>query len=474
MGRRGKETSIQLRVAVVTLRFFLEGISFLDIANKLDLEERTCAKVWLNAVERASDPNDFRDLLACAAALDHPGKQPRVEDGTEQSSHIRQLILDHFDLAFIKVAHIYQAESGVKLSRTIMERIAHEHRDPERPWALVRGVRALIPALSGAHMNHRLLFSIWAIRKLQGGAIFIFTDETLVAVGGDPRRKPRETRPRGQTDERWLHALPNKKIQFTFMIWCAVVLGWRGPLPIKFWHGETEEEKERAVRQLNKENSERRQVVNNKRKRALEDGTKEHQILKDITNRVNNENNRRRQTGQRGRLHQKPPEKVFPYDDLTRGDRTKNGIDWYRHRQEVLRVHLYPFYFQVRAKYPDKEVWIVEDNASPHTTAAIKEQEWRNNFSIRAVQMPGGPGWPAKSPDLNMIEPCWCDLKDESHPRFWKLHGDSKKVVKQAEAIILEEWRSDKVRTAIEDHYNKFPKRLLQCIANGGNNTFKG
>lgn len=471
---RGREVPLQLRVAVITLRFFVPSLTFLEISKKLELEQRTCQRIWQTTVERASDRESFRDLIACVATQDRPGRPPRIEDGSTESHRIRQLILNNDEIQWSEIAHIYQQESGVRLHRSLIERIAKHDDDPERPFHIVRGVRPLVPTLSSTHMNERLLFSIWALRKLQNGAIFIFTDETLVEVGGDPRKKPKISRPKGQKDERWERAQPRQKVQFNFMVWCAVCVGWNGHFPLKFWTDETEQEKVKAIQHLTDENLDRRQEVNLKRKRALTElESTEHRVLQDITNRVNNENERRRQTHQRGRLRPKPVEKIFPYNDLSRGDREKNGVDWYRHRQGVLRPLLYPFYFQVQAKFPDREVWIVEDNASPHKKAAENEVEYRRRWGIRTVQCPGGPGWPSKSPDLNMIEASWNDLKNDSHPRFWGLHGDSKRTRQQAHAIVLQEWRTPKVRNAAIDHCNRFAKRLLQTIGAKGNNTFR-
>jgi hypothetical protein len=72
-----------------------------------------------------------------------------------------------------------------------------------------------------------------------------------------------------------------------------------------------------------------------------------------------------------------------------------------------------------------------------------------------------------------MIEASWNDLKNDSHPRFWGLHGDSKRTRQQAHAIVLQEWRTPKVRNAAIDHCNRFAKRLLQTIGAKGNNTFR-
>ena len=76
---------------------------------------------------------------------------------------------------------------------------------------------------------------------------------------------------------------------------------------------------------------------------------------------------------------------------------------------QILHARLYPFYYQVCQANPGREVWIIEDRASPHKKAAEIEAEYRSEMEIRSCILPGDGGkligWPSNSPDLNMIEP---------------------------------------------------------------------
>jgi transposase len=85
----------------------------------------------------------------------------------------------------------------------------------------------------------------------------------------------------------------------------------------------------------------------------------------------------------------------------------KGGINWYRHQDEVLKPHLLPFaceYRQGENGRPD--IVVMEDGAAAH------KSDYSNELYIswEVVRML----WPANSPDLNMIEPCWFYIKVET------------------------------------------------------------
>jgi hypothetical protein len=80
------------------------------------------------------------------------------------------------------------------------------------------------------HFDDRDIFCQWAIIRVQHGAIFIFTNESLIEVGGSPRQKPKISRPKGQVDI-FNRALLVQKVRLKLMIWAAICAEWKEEFP---------------------------------------------------------------------------------------------------------------------------------------------------------------------------------------------------------------------------------------------------
>ena len=85
----------------------------------------------------------------------------------------------------------------------------------------------------------------------------------------------------------------------------------------------------------------------------------------------------------------------------TRGKNLKEDVDWYRYREEVLRLKLLPFCKQVIEIY--EEYYLLEDGAVSHISGQ----------NLKKYEIPGlhRIDWPANSPDFNAIEMAWYYLK---------------------------------------------------------------
>ena len=83
MPPHGREVSYELRCCIVCLRVFLPppSNSYGRISRMLQLEERTYARIWLRAQQRAVS-NDLRELLAYIGNLGREGRPPTIVDGT--------------------------------------------------------------------------------------------------------------------------------------------------------------------------------------------------------------------------------------------------------------------------------------------------------------------------------------------------------------------------------------------------------
>jgi hypothetical protein len=80
--------------------------------------------------------------------------------------------------------------------------------------------------------------------------------------------------------------------------------------------------------------------------------------------------------------------------------------------------------------------------------------------------------WPGKSPDLNMIEPCWSDLKDECHPRFDIVRGTGAAAKAEVRDIAASSWRA--IEAGCRNHATRFLGRLRDVEQRGGNNNVRG
>jgi hypothetical protein len=331
---RGKTTGTHdvpypLRCAVVALRFHSK-LTFNDIASKLGLHERTVARIYQHA-ELNAPLSSFLDILACVGALEKEGRPPKVLDGTQQSADIHAMILQYFDFLLEDLIPY----TGVRMGRATIEQIAHEHRDEKHDFDIVRRVQPLIPALAAPHFDSRLTFCRWALPKARAGAIFIFTDESYIEIGGNPRKKPKVSMPKGCIDT-FKYALPVQKEQFGLMIWAAVCACFDGDFPIVIWeqYFESEEEEVKNNQELAEMNQQRRTTVLNQQANCHIQGTEEYEALSSKNAEIDKENIRRRETRQRGRLQRKRPAQLYPFEEMKR-ERKKGGIDWFLYRKKV-------------------------------------------------------------------------------------------------------------------------------------------
>ena len=220
------------------------------------------------------------------------GQPATVVDGTPASAALRALILQLDDRQLNEVAQVWQEQTGQALARSMVERVAHEHRDAVHNYDIVRCVRPLIPALSFLHFDDRDCYCQWALLQLEHGAIFIHSDESMIEVNRSSRKKPKISRPRGQIDT-FERALPIKKPPFNIMIWGAVYAEWQGRFPFFVWDDTFEDNvaKEGNAAELVEENVDRRETVDKARSVAVHNPRSvEARALQEINGNIQREN----------------------------------------------------------------------------------------------------------------------------------------------------------------------------------------
>ena len=247
------EVPHEIRVAIIVMKYFF-NLRWKEIAQRLNLHPRTVSVIWQRAIARTTDPTDFREIAASTSSLERSGRPSIIIDGTPASQQLRDLFTTHFELPFEVVAEYF---CGLKVARSTLERIAHDHRDSIHPYPLARRIQPLKPALSIDHKDLRQDFAQWALREIARGALFIFTDESYIEFGGHryTSKRPRITRPIGHPDP-FEFASHIELPQFKLMLWSAI-----GPLAtFPFWIWDKEKEDREVVqRQLNQENQDRNQ-----------------------------------------------------------------------------------------------------------------------------------------------------------------------------------------------------------------------
>lgn len=98
-----------------------------------------------------------------------------------------------------------------------------------------------------------------------------------------------------------------------------------------------------------------------------------------------------------------------------------------------------------------------QDGARPHT--ANLTQGWLKKLPKHVRGLPKEE-WPARSPDLNLIEQLWAILNNKVIEKLPYSRDDLKEVLKQ------EWWAID--QQVIRNLYNGMPNRVEQCIAKEG------
>lgn len=146
----------------------------------------------------------------------------------------------------------------------------------------------------------------------------------------------------------------------------------------------------------------------------------------------------------------------------------KGGIDGVAYRDKILLPLLYPFYEQIKAANPNKEIWLIEDNAPSHKKATRICEKERNTRGILKVD------WPGNSPDLHPVEDVWDYEKDLLAPKRKELRGVGKNVQEGARKEIAKIWKSEEVLIKTREITGGWQEKLQKCNYLDGQNKVRG
>ena len=151
VGRRGPDIHPYLRVAVIVLRLFYTT-DFHDIAKKTGLDFHTAYIIWHRTVKRAGTDIDLLELLSHCGNQGRDGRPVRVTDGSPESEHVRQLLLNNPYSTFTQVIE----QENLPYSRSLVERIAKQYSSPSIPRPIVRKTQQNKCYLDAADKDERL------------------------------------------------------------------------------------------------------------------------------------------------------------------------------------------------------------------------------------------------------------------------------------------------------------------------------
>lgn len=131
-----------------------------------------------------------------------------------------------------------------------------------------------------------------------------------------------------------------------------------------------------------------------------------------------------------------------------------NSLDY----QNILQNHLLPFLHRRQVRFVFQQ-----DGASIHVSKCKNGTiPWLKNNNVELLE-----GWPARSPDLNIIENLWGILTHRIYSQ-----GKQYNSVDELKATILQAWNEISLDT-IRNLYRSLPNRMLDTIEKQGKHIDK-
>jgi hypothetical protein len=106
----------------------------------------------------------------------------------------------------------------------------------------------------------------------------------------------------------------------------------------------------------------------------------------------------------------------------------------------------------VQTLFPNNYAVFQEDIAPIHTAGSVQSRSEEHEVEVQHLT------WPAKSPDLNVIEPPWSVLETRVRGRF-----PPSKSVKQLEDVLQEKWFKIPLKT-VRNLYESIPRRIAAVL----------
>lgn len=249
------------------------------------------------------------------------------------------------------------------------------------------------------------------------------------------------------------------------MFWGAICSETQLQRPALSWIPESIEEKQQHEEKLQEINKYWQQKAKAELERAKTFGTLEYNYMQTLNSDI--------ESGKCKWKRQRRASQEFGDIELwNRGRKSqgkevsKGGIDWFLYREMVLIPLLFPYIQKMKALYPNRRVWFVDDNVSLHLKAHRSLQDLMKREGIYRVSF-----WPPNSPDLHPIENAFDYLKDQVDS-YTPINGN--KIEKTRARKWLEEEWVERMDGKVSQLCASFKDKLERCIAVDGGNNFRG
>ena len=420
---------------IVVWYYFHDRLRFTEIAARVPgVTADGARKLCRRARERAGS-NNLDEILKATQNRPRSGRPVDIKPGSQESIRIRDAIWGQYKFqsqhdaanrVYKRMRHTTLQELPAAQVHNITHSNAHCEADPvnQEPITRKRGVEKA--ALVRLDLQHRKQLIEQILSFEDNKVVLIAVDETPIDFGGAPHR--RVSAPRGVTV--FVDSLDPR---FTKMQWAAASTDTSLQRPWRCWNRETEEEGDKLIAKLGIAKQRLLERVEEQRRRARIEGTKEWHYLKHLNDGIE-ANNARLPRGQRkGRQQRYTIERAFKTEKLER-DNQHGGLDFVWYAFEVYEKLLFPYVRDIKEANHGKRVYITEDNVKLHIKARRLLAPQIEEEGIEFLD------WPVYSSDLHPIEHLHKDQKKELENFRFNTTSAAAAVQVEAESEMERVW----------------------------------
>ena len=454
--------------AVVAAKYYHPELTYTQIGEQKDLRQlrgqpipsSTVHRTWTNAVERAGGKENLPKLLEAAERKQGSGRPKKLVVNKPLSRQLYNKIHESKENEDMPYRIIWQQLPDLQSHCGFSTMQKHAYDDLRQRQRL----KEAKPQLSKENRELREEYAEWGLQKLREDAVFIFTDETKVSLYGRGWNKVRATLDEGEDIYKHVSKQPPWKDE-CFIVWAAICEEW----PVKYYIWE--EPSPQEILRNDEKHEEYVAEYKNKQKydqeQAKIQGAWQEKHYKAAIEAAFVRQEEARKQGKDSKKRKIAVREVFTKDYYDRPPQRRKGtkgIDYIRYMQQVQLPILYLFAEEVQKANPNRQVYIVEDNASCHVGARRMTEGYRVERGLEVAPHP------PNSPDLNEIEPFWGDSKGRLPPPSAESKTQAMKECKKYISYIFETMPQQ----VIDRRCQHFKNALSKCKQHRGNNDYHG